>query len=83
MPLISSLTDGTYDSNEYSQEALTVAKLITSHASRSRRKRVLDFFSEVPDKLVDTRKIERPQFCCTPLKNIYDSSNINEVIKTI
>ena len=83
MPLISSLTDGTYDSNEYSQEALTVAQLITFHASRSRRKRVLDFFSEVPDKLVDTRKIERPQLCCAPLKNIYDSSNINEVMKTI
>ena len=32
--LISSLIDGTYDSNEYGQEAVTVAQLITSHASR-------------------------------------------------
>ena len=29
--LISSLIDGTYHSNEYSQEAVTVAQLITSH----------------------------------------------------
>ena len=50
--LISSLIDGTYDSNEYSQEAVTVAQLITSHASRSRRKRVPDFLSKVSDKLI-------------------------------
>ena len=53
--LISSLIDGTYDSNEYSQEAVTVAQLITSHTSRSRRKRVPDFLSEVSDKLVARR----------------------------
>ena len=40
--LVSSLIDGTYDTNEFSQEAMTVAQLITSHASRSRAKRVAD-----------------------------------------
>ena len=30
--LISSLNNGTYDSNEYGQEAVTVVQLITSHA---------------------------------------------------
>ena len=53
--LISSLTDHTYDSNGHSQESVTVALLIKSYASRSRRKRVPDFFSQFLDKLVARR----------------------------
>ena len=41
------------DSNEFSLEVVTVAQLITSHASR--RKRVPDFLSQVLDKLVARR----------------------------
>ena len=69
--LINSLIDSTYDSNEYSQEAVTVAQLITSHASRSRRKRVPDFLSKVPDKLVPHRyskNRETPIMLCHSLK---------------
>ena len=49
LQLISSLIDGTYDSNEYNQEPVIVAQLITSHASLSHQKCVPDFLSEVPD----------------------------------
>ena len=52
LQLISSLIDGTYDSNEYSREVVIVVQLVTSHASRSHWKYVPDFLSEVPDKLV-------------------------------
>ena len=52
LQLISSLIDGTYDSNEYSREVVIVVQLVTSHASRSHWKYVPDFLFEVPDKLV-------------------------------
>ena len=71
LQLISSLIDSTYGSNEYSQEAVTVVQLVTSHASRSRRKRVLDFLSEVPYKLVARRHSknqETPIMLCNSLK---------------
>ena len=69
--LISSLIDGTYDSNEYSQEAVTVAQLITSHVSR--RKRVPDLRSEVPDKLVARRHSKNRE---APIM-LYNSLKIN------
>ena len=73
MQLISLLIDGAYASDEYSQEAVTVAQLITSHASRSRRKRVPDFLSEVLDKLVACRhsKIRETSIMLYNSLNIY------------
>ena len=70
--LISPLIDGTNDSNEHSQEAVTIAQLITSHASRSRRKRVPDFLSKVPDKLVARRHSKNRE---TPIM-LYNSLKI-------
>ena len=55
LQLISSLIVGACDSNEYSQEAVTVAQLVTFHAYRSRQKRVLDFLSYVLDRLLACR----------------------------
>ena len=55
-----------------SQEAVTVAQLITSHASRSRRKRVPDFLSEVPDRLVARRHSKNRE---TPIM-LYNSLKI-------
>ena len=57
-----------------SQEAVTVAQLITSHASRSRRKRVPDFLSEVPDRLVARRHSKNRE---TPIM-LYNSLKICE-----
>ena len=62
--LISSLIDGTYDSNEYSREAVAAAQLIKSHASWSHRKYVPHFLSKVPDKLVVCRHLKNRK---TPL----------------
>ena len=65
--LISSLIDGTYASNDYSQE-VTVAQLITSHASRSRQMHV--------------RSRQIPSVACRHSKNretpimLYNSLNI-------
>ena len=73
LQLISSLIDGTYASNDYSQEVVIVAQLITSHASRSRRKRVPDFLSEVLDKLVACRHSKNRE---TPIM-LYNSLNID------
>lgn len=56
--LINLLIHGNYDSNGYSHKAVTVAQLIASHASRSRQKRVPDFLSEAPVKLVARRHSE-------------------------
>ena len=82
LQLISSLIDGTYASNEYSQEVVTVAQLITSHASRSRRKRVPDFLSEVLDKLVACRHSknrETPIMLCNSL-NIYMTNRSRKLL---
>ena len=82
LQLISSLIDGTYASNEYSQEVVTVAQLITSHASRSRRKRVPDFLSAVLDKLVACRHSknrETPIMLCNSL-NIYMTNRSRKLL---
>ena len=72
MRLIGSLIDGTCDFNEHSQEAVTVAQLIISHASRYRRKRVPDFLSVALDKLVARRHSKNRE---TPI-TLYNSLKI-------